>query len=61
MTKNQVSKIAIVAIIAGLFTMYLSSIPYTKEYSKLLEIVGSVPFYGGIVAMVVLFISRLGK
>jgi len=61
MTKNQFSKIAIVAIILGLITMYLSSIPYMKEYSKPIEIVGSIPFYGGIVALVVLFLSRLGK
>lgn len=61
MTKNTVSKIAFGAIAFGAITMYLSSIPYTKEYSKILEITGSVPFYGGIVAMVVLFISRLGK
>jgi len=61
MTKNTASKIAIVAIVLGLFTMWLSSIPYTKEYSKPLEIVGSLFFYCGIGTLVGLFISRLGK
>lgn len=61
MTKKTVSKIAIGAIVFGAITMYVSSIPYTQEYSKTLETIGSIPFYGGIGTLLGLFLSRIGK
>ena len=61
MTKNLVSKIAFVAIVVGGIMMYISSIPYTKEYSEILETIGSIPFYGGLCALSWLFVSSIGK
>lgn len=61
MTKNLVSKIAITAIVFGLLTMYLSSIPYTKEYSQTIETIGSIIFYAGLGTLTGLIFSRIGK
>jgi len=55
------TKLIIGAIVLGGLTMYISSIPYTQEYSKTLEIIGSIPFYGGLGTLLGLFLSRIGK
>lgn len=58
---SYMTKVVIGSIVLGGLTMYISSIPYTREYSRTLEIIGSIPFYGGIGTLLGLFLSRIGK
>jgi len=61
MTKDTFSKIAIGAISVGAITMYISSVPFAKSISSHLEVGGSIFFYGGIVSILALVASRIGK